>query len=145
MKKLWFTYKFWVLYVFCVLSFGVLSLEVCRAQTAGIKWPERFSGSIGFEVDKNKDSGIIVAVVDSTSEAFRKGIRPGLEIIGWNRLPVNVALGKIKPKRYRKYFGEIPDEKNRLLLLTRGRPGETAEVFILTNTGNNRGIKLIFR
>ncbi|MFH0760186.1 MAG: hypothetical protein V2A67_01630 [Bacteroidota bacterium] len=108
-------------------------------------WPARYKASFGFEAVRDHDSKVIVFRIDSLSDAYLKGIRPGMEIIGWNTLPVERYLKKIKVGKTSKSFPGIGSEELRIMLLTRGRPGETAEVFFMTGTGNNWGIRIVTR
>ncbi len=85
---------------------------------------------------------IIVSSVDSTSQAYKLGVRPGMELLGWNTLPIRRKLESMKVRKYRKSFPVMTDQKIKLMLLPRGRPGETAEVFFMTPSGNNWGIRL---
>ncbi|MCX6226587.1 MAG: hypothetical protein NTV01_17870 [Bacteroidia bacterium] len=105
-------------------------------------WPERYSRSYGFEIMVDHNSLIIVSSVDSTRQAYKLGVRPGMELLGWNTLPVRRKLESMKVRKYRKSFPVMTDQKIKLMLLPRGRPGETAEVFFMTSTGNNWGIRL---
>jgi hypothetical protein len=91
------------------------------------------------------NGAIIVASADTTREAFRLGLRPGLEIIGWNTLPIKKKLDSMNVRRLRKQFPLMSDQNIRLIILTRGRDGEKAEVFYATETGNQRGIRLTAR
>jgi predicted metalloprotease with PDZ domain len=106
-------------------------------------WPERYSASYGFDLMTDHNELIIISSIDSTCRAYRMGIRPGMEVIGWNTLPIQEKLQSMKVRKYRKIFPVMTDQNIRLVLLARGRPGETAEVFLLTETDNNKGIKVI--
>jgi hypothetical protein len=106
------------------------------------QWPKRYRASFGFELMADHNGTIIVSSIDSTSIAYRLGMRPGMEVMGWNTLPVKERMESMNVRRYRKYFPLMSDQKIRMMLITRGRPGETAEVFFLTGTGNNRGIRI---
>jgi hypothetical protein len=85
---------------------------------------------------------IIVSSADSTSQAYKLGVRPGMELLGWNTIPVVRRLESMKVRKYRKSFPVMSDQNIKLMLLTRGRPGESAEVFFMTATGNNWGVRL---
>jgi hypothetical protein len=116
-----------------------------RGQTVAdrpAEWPVRYAASFGFEVMADHNGLIIVASADSTRQAYKLGLRPGMQVLGWNTLPVKKKLDSMKIGRYRKSFPLMNDQNIRLMLLTRGRPGERAEVFFMTPTGNNRGISL---
>lgn len=119
------------------LGLGILSLAGQQA------WPTRYAVSYGFEAIRDHDSKVIVLRVDSLSDAYRKGIRPGMEIIGWNTLPVERHLKNIKVRKTIKSFPGVTSDELRIMLLTRGRPGETAEVFLVTSTGNHWGIRIV--
>jgi hypothetical protein len=121
---------------------GLLETGNTLAQEPAIPWPDRYAASFGLGLQRDPEGKILIIKVDSTGEATQKGVVPGNELLGWNQLPAGRALGKIRVKPYRKLFPEWDDDRIRLVLLTRGRPGETAEVFVMTATGNNRGIKL---
>ena len=126
------------------LLFGLIFLGLGIWPLAGQQvWPARYSASYGFEAVRDHDSKVIVLRVDSLSDAYRKGIRPGMEIIGWNTLPVERYLKKIKIRNTIKSFPGITTNELRIMFLTRGRPGETAEVFFMTSTGNNWGIRIV--
>jgi len=126
------------------LLFGLIFLGLGIWPLAGQQaWPARYAASYGFEAVRDHDSKVIVLRVDSLSDAYRKGIRPGMEIIGWNTLPVERYLKEIKVRKAIKSFPGIKSEELRIMLLTRGRPGETAEVFFVTGTGNNWGIRIV--
>jgi hypothetical protein len=86
---------------------------------------------------------IIVSSVDTTTQAYKLGVRPGMELLAWNTLPVKRKLSSMKVNKYRKSYPLLTDDLIKLLLITRGRQGETAEAFFLTPSGNNRGIRLI--
>lgn len=118
--------------IFCLSGFSLIT-----------DWPERFPATYGFEAMADHNGVIIVGSVDSTRHAYKLGIRPGMEIIGWNTLPLKRKLESIKVRKYRKNFPAQTDQKIKLLLLTRGKPGETAEIFFVTSTGNNRGVRLM--
>lgn len=108
-------------------------------------WPVQYSASYGFEAFRDHDNKVIVLRIDSLSDAYRKGIRPGMQIIGWNTLPIERYLKNIKVRKSLKSFPGIQSEELRIMLLTRGRPGETAQVFFLTDTGNSWGIRIKIR
>ena len=131
--------------LFLVIPFWLgMSIEV-SAQDQIIQtpiWPKAYTATFGFEIMEDHTGGIIVSLVDSTTQAYQLGVRPGMELIGWNTLPVKKKLDSMKVRRYRKSFPMLTDERIKLLLLPRGRPGEKAEVFFMTPTGNNRGISL---
>lgn len=103
---------------------------------------EKYSVSYGFEVMADHNGKIIVSSADSTRQAYRLGVRPGMEILGWNTLPVLRKLESMKIRKYRKLYPGMTDMDIKLFLLTRGRPGEQAQVFFMTPTGNNWGIGL---
>ena len=132
-------FGFWGLFVFCFLSFGICPQDPVQPQN---RWPERYAGSYGFELMTDHNGLIIVSSADSTSRAYKLGVKPGMELLGWNTLPVKRKLESMNVRKYRKSFPVLSDQNIKLLLLTRGRPGETAEVFFMTNTGNNWGIRV---
>lgn len=127
------------LFACCFLGFGVYPQE---ALVQSPTWPGRYEASFGIEIMADHNNSIIVAVTDTTSQAYKLGVRPGMEVIGWNTLPIRKKLESMKVRKYRKTFPLMTDEKIKLILLARGRPGETAEVFFLTPTGNNWGVRL---
>gem|GEM_PF-2079777 len=133
--KFW-SFAFWSLFVFCDLSFGAF------AQSRPPVWPSHYSASYGFELMTDHNGTIIVSSVDSTTQAYKLGVRPGMELLGWNTLPVRRKLESMNIRKYRKIFPLETDLNIKLILLTRGRPNESAEVFFVTETGNNRGIRL---
>jgi len=133
---------FWVLFVFCGLGFGICEQNPVIQQPG---WPDRYSATFGFEIMADHNGLIIVSSVDSTSQAYKLGVRPGMELLGWNTLPVRRKLESLKVRKYRKSFPVMTDQYIKLMLLSRGRPGETAEVFFMTPTGNNWGIRLTAR
>ena len=124
------------IYLLCVGIWPALSQS---------SWTARYAASYGFDAVRDHDRRIVVLRVDSLSDAYQKGVRPGMEIIGWNTLPVEQYLTKIDLKKIVKSFPGIKKEDLRILLLTRGRPGETAEVFFMTETGNNWGVRIVTR
>jgi predicted metalloprotease with PDZ domain len=126
-------------FVLCSLGFGVYHPYQVAQQE---EWPERYSASFGFDLMIDHNSMIIISSIDSTSQAYKLGIRPGMEILGWNKLPIRKKLESMKVNRYRKQYPLLKDLDIRLMLITRGRPGETAEIFFMTETGNNRGLRL---
>jgi hypothetical protein len=65
-----------------------------------------------------------------------------MEILGWNTLPIKKKLESMRINRVKKYFPTLTKTNLKLLLLPRGRPGERAEVFFMTPTGNNWGIRI---
>ena len=135
----WFAFGIWSLFVFCFLSFGI------SAKTQEIQknnWPDRFTAWFGFEIMADHNGIIIISAADSTSEAYKLGVRPGMEVLGWNTLPIMRKLESMKVRKYRKYWPLLTDQQIKLLLLPRGRFGETAEVFFMTPTGNNWGIRI---
>lgn len=105
-------------------------------------WPKAYRASYGFEAIADHNGVIIVSSVDTTSQAYQLGVRPGMEILGWNTLPVKRKLSEMNVKKYRKNFPGLTEEQVRLALLCRGRPGDSAEVFFMTPTGNNRGLRI---
>jgi predicted metalloprotease with PDZ domain len=105
-------------------------------------WPKTLACSFGFELMTDHNGQIIVASVDSTSGAYRMGVRPGMDVIGWNTLPIQRKLQSMRVRKYRKTFPMMSDDQIKLLILTRARPGDSAEVFFMTPTGNNRGIRV---
>lgn len=127
------------LFGFCQLCFGICEQDAAMQQS---NWPERYAGSYGFELMIDHNGLIIVSSADSTSQAYKLGVRPGMEILGWNTLPIRRKLETMKVRKYRKLFSVMADQNLRLMLLTRGRPGETAEVFFMTPSGNNWGVRL---
>jgi hypothetical protein len=114
-------------------------------QALGQSWPKGFEASYGFELIRDHDSRIIVYRVDTLSDAYAKGIRPGVEVIGWNQVPLERKLKHMRVRKFRDHFPGLSDEQIRLALITRGKPGESAEVFLMTGTGNNRGIRITIR
>lgn len=140
--RFWFLFGFWGLFGLCHLCFGICEQDEAMQQR---DWPERYSATYGFELMIDHNGLIIVSSADSTSQAYKLGVRPGMEILGWNTLPIRRKLESMKVRKYRKLFPVITDQNIRLMLLTRGRPGETAEVFFMTPTGNNWGVRLSAR
>jgi hypothetical protein len=130
------------LLVFCLLSFDYSRQNPLVPQE---KWPNRYSATFGFELMVDHNGLIIVASADSTCQAWLLGVRPGMEVLGWNTLPIRRKLESMNIRRYRKSFPVMTDQNIRMMLLTRGRPGETAEIFFMTISGNNRGIRLTAR
>jgi len=108
-------------------------------------WTARYVASYGFDAVRDHDGRIVVLRVDSLSDAYQKGVRPGMEIIGWNTQPILKYLKNIDLRKTIKSFPGVRKEDLRILLLTRGRPGETAEVFFMTETGNNWGVRIVTR
>lgn len=135
----WFSFGVCALFVFCSLGFDIYGQDATMKQPV---WPSRYTASYGFELMTDHNGVIIVASIDTTSRAYTLGMRPGMEILGWNTLPIRRKLESMKIKRYRKVFPLLTDDKIKLLLLPRSRPGDIAEVFYMTPTGNNRGISL---
>lgn len=129
----------WGLLVFCLVSFEIPRQNPLVTQE---KWPARYSASFGFELMVDHNGLIIVSSADSTCQAWLLGVRPGMEVLGWNTLPIRRKLESMNIRRYRKSFPVMTDQNIRMMLLTRGRPGETAEVFFMTASGNNRGIRV---
>jgi len=111
----------------------------------GQSWPKGYEASYGFELIRDHDSRIIVYRVDTLSDAYARGIRPGLEVIGWNQLPLERKLKQMRVKQFRDHFPGLSDEQIRFALITRGKPGDSAEVFIMTDTGNNRGVRIMLK
>ncbi len=131
-------FRLLILFSLCLLGFGFQQqADLTQA------WPVQYTATYGFEAIADHNGLIIVGSVDSTRQAYKLGIRPGMEIIGWNTLPLKRKLDSMNVRKYRKNFPAQTDQKIKLILLTRGRPGETAEVFFMTPTGNNRGIRVI--
>ncbi|MFO7616513.1 MAG: hypothetical protein R6V75_04610 [Bacteroidales bacterium] len=128
-----------------LLLISLLSLTNLQAQVPVVSWPDRFAASFGMELERDPEGKILIIRVDSTGEAALKGVVPGNELLGWNTLPSHKALGKVRVRPYRRLFPGLTDDQIRLVLLTRGRQGESAEVFVMTATGNNRGIRLTAR
>ena len=126
-----------ILISLCILGYGFQQQTDFKQA-----WPKRYSASYGFELMADHNGVIIVASVDTTYNAYKRGVRPGMELLGWNTQPLKKKLELMRVTKYRKNFPGMTDEKIKLTLLTRGKQGETAEVFFLTSTGNNRGIKL---
>jgi hypothetical protein len=124
---------------FCGLSFGFCPLDADYQQSI---FPLHYSGSYGFEIIADHNGVIIVSSVDTTGQAYKLGVRPGMELLGWNTQPVRRKLESMKVRKYRKVFPLMSDQNIKLKLLTRGRSGESAEVFFMTPTGNNWGIRL---
>ncbi len=133
-----FEFEFWSLFVVWALGF-----EVCAQETKpATNWPRQISVTYGFELMADHNGVIIVAAIDSTLGAYKLGMRPGMEILAWNTLPIKRKLDAMKVRKYKKLFPLLTDEKIKLMILTRGRPGESAEVYFMTATGNNRGIRV---
>lgn len=88
---------------------------------------------------------IIVSWVDSTSQAYKVGVKPGMEVQAWNTIPIKRKLESMNVLKYRKAYPLLTDKDIRMILLTRGRPGETAEIYVLTPTGNSRGVRISTR
>ncbi len=128
---------------FCMMLTGACGYA--QQAGGGQKWPERYAGSFGFELMADHNGNIIVASIDTTSQAYRLEIRPGMEVVGWNRIHIKKRIKLIHTGRYRKAYPLMTEEQVRLMLLTRGRPGEKAEVFFITPTGNARGVGLTAR
>ncbi|MDD2571083.1 MAG: hypothetical protein PHN30_03510 [Bacteroidales bacterium] len=120
----------------------ILSSINLPAQDKPFPWPERYSSTYGIHLERDAEGKILITAVDSTTVAAERGIVPGYELLAWNQLPTDQALKKIRVRRYRKLFPDHTDDQIRLILLTRGHPGDSAEVFVLTETENNRGIRL---
>lgn len=137
--RFWLSLFWGSLFVLCDLNAGTC-LQDSTAQH--FQWPERYLGTFGFEIMSDRANVIIVSSADSTSQAYRLGVRPGMEVLGWNTLPILKKLETMKVRKYRKLFPVTTDQNIKMILLTRGRPGETAEVFFMTPSGNNRGIRL---
>ena len=132
-------FEIWSLFSFCDLCFGIDAQNPVMQQ---LDWPDRYSASFGFNIMADHNALIIVSSVDSTSQAWKLGVRPGMEILGWNTLPIRRKLESMKVRKYRYLFPAMTDQNIRLALLTRGSPGESAEVFFMTPTGNNWGIRV---
>ncbi len=130
-------FRLLILFSLCILAFGFQQQTDSRQA-----WPVRYSASYGFELMADHNGVIIVASVDSTTAAYQLGVKPGMELIGWNTLPLKRKLDSMKVRKYMKNFPGMTQEKIKLVLLTRGKPGESAEAFFMTSTGNNRGIRL---
>lgn len=139
-----FFLRFGFLFGFCALVGNYILCPEVSAQNAieQSTWPESFSATFGFELIADHQGSIIVFSVDSTSRTYQLGVRPGMELLGWNTLPLQRKLESMKVRKYRKSFPGMTDQKLKLMLITRGRPGDKAEAFFLTETGNNRGIRL---
>ena len=137
MKPLYLKFRLLILFSLCISGFGF-------QQQTDFKhvWPERYSASYGFTLMADHNGVIIVASVDTTSNTYKLGVRPGMELLGWNTLPLKRKLDEMKVRKYKNYFPGLSDEKIKLILICRGSRGETAEAFFMTATGNNRGIKL---
>ena len=132
-------FGFWVLFVFCYLGFGFSPAALCQHPSSVIGRPS----SYGFELIRDHDAKIIIFRIDSLSDAYGKGIRPGMELIGWNTLPIERKLAKMKVKKYRKSYPGYSDEQIRFHLLVQGKPSESAELFFMTEAGNNWGVKIV--
>jgi hypothetical protein len=132
-------FVFWSLFAFLDLSIGIYAQNPGEQRVA---WPERYSATFGFEIMADHNGKIIVSSVDTISRAWKLGVRPAMEVLGWNTLPVRRKLDSMKVRRFLKQFPVMTEENIRLMLLTRGRPGERAEVFFMKPSGNNWGILL---
>ena len=130
--------KIMVLIGLCSLGMGGTTQESVPKAV----WPARYAASFGFEVMMDHNGLIIVSSIDSTCQAYQAGVRPGMEVLGWNTLPVKKKLESMKVRRYKKSFPAMSESGIKLLLLPRGRPGESAQVFFMTPTQNNRGIRI---
>ena len=105
---------------------------------------EETGGYIGFDIAFVPTGEYFVSKIDSTSEAWSKGLRPGYKIIGWNQKLIAEAVESF-PLRWGFHPGT--DEYRKLLachFITRGMPGSSAEVFFENDQENNKGIKLKF-
>lgn len=121
----------------CLIGFGFQQQAELQQN-----WPKAFRASYGFEAIADHNGVIIVSLVDTTTQAYQLGVRPGMEVLGWNTLPIRRKLDTMNIKRFRKNFPGLTDQQVKLALLCRGRPGESAEVFFMTETGNNRGLRI---
>jgi len=125
-----------------VLLLGISSMMAAGVSGQVPAWPEKYSASFGFEIMADHNGVIIVASADSTCGAYLLGVRPGMEVLGWNTLPLKRKFESMNVKKYRKLFPLQSDLQIKMMLLTRGRPGESAQVFFMKPTGNNWGIRL---
>ena len=105
---------------------------------------ETTGGYCGFEVSRDESDQCIIIKVDSMSDAWSRGLRPGNKILGWNGTPVQEVL-----QNKCLIWGYHPADKEfRHILqdyyLTRGPVGSSVELFYETETGNNRGLRLDF-
>ena len=84
------------------------------------------SGSLGFEIAFSPPDQYYVSRIDSQGEAWKKGIRVGNSIIGWNQTLISEAITSF-PLRW-GYHPASP-EMERLLachFLTKGKPGSSS-------------------
>jgi hypothetical protein len=132
-----FMFGVWGLFVFCFLGFEIYPQEI-----ENTTWPKRYPASYGFTIMADHNGLIIVASVDSTTSTYKLGIRPGMEVLAWNAVPLKAKLESMKIDKYRKLFPLMSDQNIKLMLLTRGRAGESAEVYFMTESGNNRGVRV---
>jgi|GEM_PF-4684132 len=99
-------------------------------------------GSYGLIVEQDKDSLYRLVSVDSASDAWDKGLRPGMELMAWEKLPAKKAIRQVQIQ-----ITDQPVNPELEAILQRHcinqAPGETtAQIYVGTSTGNTRGVRI---
>lgn len=106
---------------------------------------EELDGYTGFDISRILDGSCRVIKIDSSSQAFEKGLRPGDRILAWNGSPIKEILNNkqlhwgIKPANLE--FKEVLQDH----FLMRGPAGSEIELFFESSSGNNKGIRITFK
>ena len=108
----------------------------------GIVMGQENRATYGFELMRDHDGRIIIYSIDSLSDGYQKGIRPGMQVIGWNTVPIERKLKTIPVRKLRKQFPGLTDDQIRLNFLAHPPGAESAEIFFMTETENNWGVRV---
>ena len=105
---------------------------------------QELGGYLGFDMAIDQDGNYRVIHIDSSSHAWEKGLRPLNKIVGWKGETMEVAA---QNENLRWGYHPAGIELRELLLthfLTRGAVGQSVDLYFENNTGNTRGIRLVF-
>ncbi len=119
------------------------SLNISRAGDKQLMKAET-AGYCGFEIAKDDAGNYFVCSIDSSSDAWIKGLRQGDKILGWNGSSIHQVVQNTALR-----WGYHPAGINfREILqqhyLSRGPAGSSTELFYESATGNTRGIRVNF-
>lgn len=115
-----------------------------RRKNDPILMNQYLSGYAGFDLLRFPDGSCRVISVDSSGQAFLKGLRPGDQILGWNGSNIHQVIQESVTPWGMHPASLVTRELLQDYFMTRGPVNQSVELFYENATGNTKGIRVEF-
>ena len=124
---------------------GHLSIRITDAELSQ-KVSEKMAGNdYGFSMIRTDDGKTVAILTEENSDAFRKGIHNGVVITGWDGVPIDEAIEKVRCVQFSIYTVAYPIAENEDFvkpIFLAGKGGDSVNVRFIDESGVEKEVSV---